>query len=38
LIGATRGLDDEAIVDSLKDLAEKLQITNSIEFLINQPR
>jgi alpha-1,2-mannosyltransferase len=37
-VGATRGPDDEAIVDSLRDLARDLQITSSIEFMINKPR
>lgn len=37
-MGATRGPDDEAIVTQLKDLADKLQITNSVEFSINKPR
>lgn len=38
MVGATRGEDDEKIVCSLKDLAEQLKITNSIEFVINKPR
>jgi hypothetical protein len=35
LIGATRGPDDEKLVDDLRSYAKKLGIYDSIEFLLN---
>ena len=38
LVGATRGKEDEKIVEELKHYAKDLRIENTIEFFINQPR
>ena len=36
MIGATRGPDDEAIVESLRDMCRRLDV--KVEFMINKPR
>ena len=36
MIGATRGPDDEAIVEALKDMCRRLGV--NVEFMINKPR
>lgn len=38
MIGATRGKDDEAIVEQLKELAIELNVQESVKFYINKPR
>jgi alpha-1,2-mannosyltransferase len=38
IVGACRGADDEAIVDSLKEMAKDMDIADSVKFLVNQPR
>jgi alpha-1,2-mannosyltransferase len=38
MIGATRGKDDEAIVEQLKELAIELNVNESVKFYINKPR
>jgi len=35
LVGATRGKEDEKIVEELKHYAKDLRIENTIEFFIN---
>lgn len=38
IVGACRGADDEAIVDSLKEMVKDMGIADSVKFLVNQPR
>ena len=38
MIGATRGKDDEAIVEKLQELAIELNVNESVKFYINKPR
>lgn len=38
MIGATRGKDDEAIVEQLRELAIELNVDESVKFYINKPR
>jgi len=38
LLGTVRDEDDQRILDSLKDLARKLGIQDSVEFKIKKPR
>lgn len=38
MVGATRGKDDEEIVDQLRSQARDLKIDDSVEFFINKSR
>lgn len=38
IIGATRGEDDEKLLQELKQMTIDMQIDNSITFFVNQPR